>query len=354
MSQNSFIEGVEGAVRARREAPHTVSCVVPAYNEEANLLDFLHDLHAALRALGPAFEIVLVDDGSRDGTRELGPQLAAPLGIHYIRLSRNFGKEAALTAGLDAARGDVVFLMDADYQHPLAVLAEMLEQWRAGFDVVYGVRRDRSGEALVRRVGTKLLYDILAADAPVKIPPDAGDFRLLDRKVVAALKSLPERTRFMKGLYAWVGFDTVAVPFDVCERRHGDSRFGLRRLVRLACDGITSFSNLPLRVWSGFGLLISVASLGYGAWVVGDTLLFGARVAGWPTIVAGLMFFSGLQLMSIGIIGEYLGRVFEEVKRRPIYLVGEEIDCSALARETAGARARDSRESHPPLRLAGG
>jgi glycosyltransferase involved in cell wall biosynthesis len=314
-----------------RAGPQSLSCIVPAFNEAAGLSQFLRDLHEAMTRLAPRVEIIVVDDGSEDETPVVAAGLARALGLHYVRLSRNFGKEAALTAGLDRAQGEAVLIMDADYQHPFEAVPAMIDRWREGYDVVFGVRRSRAGEGAIKRIGTRLLYGILSADAPVPIPAGAGDFRLLDRKVVEAVRCLPERNRFMKGLYAWVGFSSIAVPYDVGRRRHGNSQFSLRTLTRLGLDGVTAFTKLPLRIWSGFGILISVSALVYGGWIVAETLLWGNEVAGWPTIVASLMFFSGLQLISIGVIGEYLGRVFDEVKRRPIYVIGQELDCSAFA-----------------------
>ena len=339
-----------GALRTPpwRRGPRSLSCVVPAFNEARGLAEFLRDLHRVASRHCSEVEIIVVDDGSDDETPFIAASLARPLGLRYVQFSRNFGKEAAITAGLDRARGEAVLIIDADYQHPLGALPDMLEQWRRGFDVVYGVRRDRAGEGVIKRIGAKLFYDVLAVDAPVPIPPAAGDFRLLDRKVVAALKQMHERNRFMKGLYAWVGFNSVAVTFEVGERRHGVSRFSVRKLLRLGFAGITAFTDLPLRVWSGFGMLISCSALAYGGWVVVQTLIEGNDVPGWPTIVAGLMFFSGLQLISIGIVGEYLGRVFDEVKQRPVYIVREEIDCSALARRGRPALAHKACDSELP------
>jgi glycosyltransferase involved in cell wall biosynthesis len=276
-------------------------------------------------------EILVVDDGSVDETPIVAAGLTRALGLRYVRLSRNFGKEAALTAGIDRAQGEAVLIIDADYQHPFEAVPAMINRWRQGYDVVYGVRRSRAGEGVIKRIGTRLLYRMLSADAPVPIPEAAGDFRLLDRKVIDAVRRLPERNRFMKGLYAWVGFSSIAVPFDVGKRRHGSSQFSLRRLLALGLDGITAFTKLPLRIWSGFGVLISLCALVYGAWIAAETLFWGNDVPGWPTIVDSLMFFSGLQLISIGIIGEYLARVFDEVKRRPIYVIREEMDCRAFA-----------------------
>jgi glycosyltransferase involved in cell wall biosynthesis len=211
--------------------------------------------------------------------------------------------------------------MDADGQHPVQLLDEMLALWREGADMVCAVRQSRADEPWLKRVGTKMFYRLTNAGSPIPIPEGAGDFRLMDRSVVEALRSLPERNRFMKGLYAWVGFDTRFVTYMPTPRHSGRSSFSLGRLARLAFTGLTAFSNFPLRVWSGVGAVIALLAMGYGAWIVVDHFIEGNPVPGWPTLVTGLMFFSGVQLLSIGILGEYIGRVFDEVKQRPIYLV---------------------------------
>ena len=304
------------------DAP-TLSCVVPAYNEAANLPALLRTLSAALQALTPRWEIIVVDDGSRDATAEvMRPWLQAP-GVRYLGLSRNFGKEAALTAGLTHARGQVVVMIDADGQHPLALLPQMLQAWRDGADAVCAVRETRADESWAKRTGTRLFYRIVNAGSPVPIPADAGDFRLMDRAVVNALLALPERNRFMKGLYAWVGFRTQFVPYTPAPRAQGRSSFSSTRLLALALTGLTAFSTLPLRLWSGLGAAVALAAIAYGGWIVIEYLFYGNPVPGWPTVVVGLMFFSGVQMLSIGILGEYIGRIFDEVKRRPVYLLRE-------------------------------
>jgi len=313
--------------------PHAprISCVVPAYNEALNLPTLLERLRDALEALSPHWEIILIDDGSSDDTRSvLWPWREEP-GLVVLHLSRNFGKEAALSAGIDIARGDVCFLMDADLQHPVEKMPEMLEAWYGGAEMVYLVRENRDDEDWVKRAGSQWLYRLLNWSSPVQIPPDAGDFRLLDRKVVDALRQLPERNRFMKGLYAWVGFRTQALSYTPPPRAMGQSQFSMRRLMGLALTGLTSFSTLPLRFWSVTGFLIAVMALGYGAFVAINRLLDNDPVPGWATIVVGLMFFSGVQLISIGVLGEYMGRVYEEVKQRPRYIVSEYSDNSSLA-----------------------
>jgi len=317
-------------------AAPSISVVLPAYNEAANLPRVLRMLHDALPALSDRHEIIVVDDGSRDATPLVMQQAAAQRGVRYLSLSRNFGKEAALTAGIDHARGDVVVLMDADGQHPADMLAPMLEAWRGGAQMVCAVRQSRADEGLIKRAGTWLFYRLANVGSPVPIPPGVGDFRLMDRRVVDALRALPERNRFMKGLYAWVGFETRMLPYMPGARGEGRSSFSLRRLARLAFTGLTAFTNFPLRVWSGLGALIALASIGYGGYIVLDVMVYGQDVPGWPTIVTGIMFFSGVQLLSIGILGEYIGRIFDEVKQRPVYLVGAELG-AGLPLRAAGA-----------------
>ncbi len=304
---------------------------MPAFNEAQNLPLLLAKLQAVLAQLTTAWEIILVDDGSGDNTRAVLRDWHNKSGLVVLHLSRNFGKEAALSAGLDVARGDVCILMDADLQHPVSALPQMIEAWQDGAQMVYLVRSNRDDEGWVKRMGTRWLYRLLNWGSPVHIPPDAGDFRLLDRKVVEALRDLPERNRFMKGLYAWVGFRTVAIPYTPPARQDGVSRFSFRRLVGLALTGLTSFSTLPLRFWSVFGVVVALFALGYGGFVAIDHLIDKDPVPGWATIVVGLMFFSGVQLISIGVLGEYLGRVYEEVKQRPRYVVDEHIDHSPLS-----------------------
>ena len=329
-----------------------VSCVVPAYNEARNLGPLLMGLSERLSALSDQWEIIVVDDGSHDATpAAMLPWLIRP-GVRYVRLSRNFGKEAALTAGIDRAVGDVVILIDADLQHPVSLIPQMIEAWRDGADMVCTARASRSEESSTKRLGTALFYAIVNRDPAVRIPADAGDFRLMDRRVVDALKSLPERNRFMKGLYAWVGFDTVVIPYTPMPRLNGSSRFSLRKLARLALTGITAFTNAPLRWWSGVGVVVAACAVGYGTWIVIDHVLNGVDVPGWATVVAGMMFLSGVQLLSIGILGEYIGRIFDEVKQRPVYLVAHESGCAmrAVAQSTdteSQALTHDTPSSEP-------
>lgn len=316
--------------RSPKEHP-VLSVVMPAFNEAENLPDTLHGLVHELQRLDLRWEVIVVDDGSRDRTTQvLRPWLALP-GVRCLKLSRNFGKEAALTAGIEHARGDLVLLMDADGQHPAALIPQMLEDWRQGAEMVCAVRTCRDDESLFKRVAARLFYRLANAGSAVAMPPGASDFRLLDRRVVEALKALPERNRFMKGLYAWVGFETRLRPYMPGERHHGHSSFSLRRLLRLGVTGITAFSNLPLRIWSAMGALIALLALTYGGYIVFEHFIHGHPVAGWATLVASLMFFSGVQLLSIGILGEYVGRIFDEVKHRPVYIVSRELGQGGLS-----------------------
>ena len=318
----------EAALRDPRPA---ISCVVPAYNEAANLPALLAELTAQLATLSERWELIVVDDGSVDATPlALRPWLTTA-GVRYLRLSRNFGKEAALTAGIARAAGDVVVLMDADLQHPPALLPRMLEAWAAGADMVCAARASRADESWAKRLGTAIFYRLVNRGGAVQIPVDAGDFRLMDRRVVEALKSLPERNRFMKGLYAWVGFETVIIPYMPAARLAGRSTFSMRSLAKLAFTGVTAFTNAPLRLWSAIGVFVALCSLLYGGWVLIDHFLFGVDVPGWATLVIGTAFLSGVQLLSIGILGEYVGRIFDEVKQRPVYVVASEAGRGAIA-----------------------
>lgn len=318
------------ALPKNRPADALISCVIPAYNEAAHLADFLRDLRKTLATFAARYEIIVVNDGSSDNTEQVMAPLLGDSGLRYISFSRNFGKEAALSAGIDAAHGDAVILMDGDYQHPLELLPEMARLWLGGIDMVYGVISDRSGESRLKRWGTGLFYQLMESGAPITIPRNAGDFRLMDKNVVHALRQLPERNRFMKGLYAWVGFSSIALPFVPNERASGVSSFSYRSLSRLALAGVTAFTNLPLRIWSAAGVVISILSILYAFWIAGEAILFGNDVPGWSTLAAGLMFFSGIQLISIGVLGEYLGCVYDEVKKRPLYVVAHDIDNGPL------------------------
>ena len=309
----------------RRTAHPRLSCVVPCLNEAGNLGALLDRLTEVLPSLTHNWELVVVDDGSTDGTADrLRRDWAEVPRLRVLQLSRNFGKEAALSAGLQVAQGDVVILMDADSQHPPELLPEMFSRWRDGVDMVYAMRSHRQDESPFKRWGVRTFYRLLNSGDRIQVPPDAGDFRIMDRKVVDALKALPERNRFMKGLYAWVGFTTLALPYQPAPRTGGSSRFGPWRLLRLSLDGLTAFTTLPLRAVSAAGMLLAIAGFAYGAWLTGGYLLFGHPVSGWTTIVVSMMLFCGVQLVSLGIVGEYAGRIFDEVKQRPLYIIKED------------------------------
>jgi glycosyltransferase involved in cell wall biosynthesis len=312
-------------VADRKRAIHDktvfISCIIPVYNEEVVIAPFLRELSAYLRRLAQHYEIIVVDDGSRDNTVAQVLSLSAEFPVKLLALSRNFGKEAAMTAGLEYCKGEVAVLMDADFQHPINMLAPFLQYWGEGYDMVYGLRQNRDTESAIKRSFTRLFYWLMSKITHIEIPSNAGDFRLLDRKIINALKQFSERTRFMKGLYAWIGYKKIGLPFDVQERAGGGSSFGLLRLVELAIAGITAFSDVPLRVWGLVGFVISFSSLIYAIYMVTSTLLYGTDFPGFPTIVVAIVFLGGIQLLSIGILGEYIARIFTEVKQRPKYLV---------------------------------
>jgi glycosyltransferase involved in cell wall biosynthesis len=280
------------------------------------------------------WEVVLVNDGSRDDTAAVFDEWTQQPGFRGIEFSRNFGKEAALTAGLQAANGDVVVLMDADLQHPPELVADMVKHWQSGADVVYALRANRDDESLFKQLGTRAFYRLINAKSRFQVPPDAGDFRLMDRSVVDALLALPERNRFMKGLYAWVGFKSVAIPYEPAERAAGKSHYSALRLLAFSIDGLTAFTTWPLRVASIAGVVMAAIAFLYGIVITIDFLINGNSVSGWTTIIVCLLFFVGLQLISLGILGEYIARIFEEVKNRPLYVVrrslGRGLDISAL------------------------
>ena len=302
-----------------------ISCVVPAYNEAANLRILIPQLTATLLTLSQRIEIIIVDDGSSDDTAATAALLSTEYPVKCVFLSRNFGKEAALTAGIHEASGDVVVLMDSDLQHPVATIPIFIEKWREGYEMVYGVRANRDDEGFLKRHLTKGFYQLLQRASRIPIQPDAGDFRLLDRKVVDSLKALPERSRFMKGLYAWVGYKSIGVPFQVEERRIGTSTFNFRRLTHLAIMGMVAFTELPLRIAAIIGLLISMISIVYGIYVAIRTLIFGVDLPGWATLVVAITFLNGMQLLAIGVLGEYIARIFNEVKGRPNYIIARRI-----------------------------
>jgi glycosyltransferase involved in cell wall biosynthesis len=315
-----------------------LSLIIPVKDEEEAVDAFVARVVPVLEALDdPAarsFEILFIDDGSSDKTLErIRVASAADPRIRALSLSRNFGKEAALSAGLDHARGLAVIPIDVDLQDPPDVIAPMLVQWRAGFDVVYGVRDNRESDTLPKRLTADLYYrahNWLSSD---KIPEHAGDFRLLDRRVVEVIKSMPERNRFMKGLFAWAGFKSAAVMYHREERTIGATKFNYWKLWTLAVDGITSASTVPLRVWSYVGGAVALFALGYAIFIVIRTLLSGIDVPGYASMMVAVLFLGGLQLFSLGVLGEYVGRILTEVKHRPLYVVRETVGQDPGAKE---------------------
>lgn len=303
-----------------------LSLVVPMFNEAGNVDGLFARLTEVLGALGVTYEIVCVDDGSRDDTvaRVVDHHRRDPR-IKVVELSRNFGKELALTAGLQHTTGQAVVMIDADLQHPPEVIGDMLEKWRQGYEMVIALRRGRENESSFKRNAAEAFYGLFARVSEVRLPRGAGDFRLLDRKVVDVLNTMPEHTRFMKGLYAWVGFRQTTIPYDVAPRLAGETKFNAFRLWRLAIDGITSFTSVPLKVWTFIGMLVAAFALLYGLLFIVKTLVLGIDVPGYPSLIVAIMFFSGVQLISLGVIGEYLGRVFSEVKQRPLYVVRQAV-----------------------------
>ncbi len=303
-----------------------LSVVVPVYNEARNLRPLVAALAPVLDAETAGWEVIFVDDGSADDSLQIIREInAADQRFRAVSFSRNFGKEIAIAAGLDHARGRAVAIMDADLQHPPAVLASFLAKWREGFQMVYGVRTDRDGESALKRSFARAFYRLFERFGETGLPEGAGDFRLMDRKAVDALRAMGERARFSKGLYAWVGFRSVGVPFEVAERLHGATKFNYRKLFSFAFDGISSFSTVPLKIATYLGAMIALLSTLAAIFYAVRTLFFGADVPGFPTLVVSIMFFSGIQLLSLGMIGEYVGRIFAEVKGRPLYLVGEHV-----------------------------
>ena len=314
---------------ASMSAP-VLSIVIPVYNEAESLPELVRRVTETVRRIEPSFEILFINDGSRDETIEALRRLCVhDARLRAISFSRNFGKEIAIAAGLDHAFGDAVVIMDADLQHPPEVIPAFLEKWHEGFLNVYGQRTDRTGETRLKRNFAKAFYRIFSQFGETDLPEGAGDFRLLDRKAVDALRALPERARFSKGLYAWVGFRSIGVPFEVAEREHGQSKFRYRKLFSFAFDGLSSFSTVPLKIatWSG-AIIAFVATLTAFYFLI-RTLFYGTDLPGFPSLIVSIMFFSGIQLVSLGMIGEYVGRIFAEVKRRPLYLIGERVGFEA-------------------------
>lgn len=304
------------------QIPVRISVVVPLYNEQENIDALFRRLLAVLEALNTSYEVICVNDGSRDNTlknlleyHQCYPQ------IKVVNLSRNFGKDIAMSAGIDYSQGMAVIPIDADLQDPPELIAEMIEKWHEGYDVVYASRRVRIGESWFKRFSAEGFYQVINKLSRVSIPPNTGDFRLIDRRVVESIKKMPERQRFMKGIFAWVGYKQTSILFDREPRYQGQTKWNYWKLWNFAIDGITSFSFLPLKVWTYVGLIIALVSLVYASFLILRTIIFGIDVPGYASLMVAVLFLGGIQLLTLGIIGEYIGRVYEEVKGRPLYLV---------------------------------
>jgi polyisoprenyl-phosphate glycosyltransferase len=318
----SALERQLAAQRARRPADPLLSLVVPVFNEEESIDLFLTSVEPFLESAGLRFEIVFVNDGSHDDTlAHLLDCSARDRRIKVVNLSRNFGKEAALTAGIDHAKGDILIPMDIDLQDPPELIGPFIDRWRQGYDIVYGVRSAREADTAAKRLSASWFYWAFNSMSPVRIPANAGDFRLVDRRATEVLRRLPERNRFMKGLFAWVGFNAIGVPYARPQRAAGASKFNLWRLWNFALDGVVSFSTVPLRASFYGGLVIAGIAVLYTMFIITRVLLFGIDTPGYASLLIAVLLMGSIQLVSIGIIGEYLGRLFLEVKGRPIYVV---------------------------------
>jgi len=332
--------GLPSAPRRR-----SLCVVVPVLNEERGVEPLIGRLRPVLESLDLDWSVIFVDDGSRDGTlARLKAIHAQDPRIKAVSLSRNFGKEIAIAAGLKYVTADAAVLMDGDLQHPPEVISEFVQHWRSGYEIVYGQRRDRTADTFAHRWAARAFYAAFETLSGTALPAGAGDFRLLDRKAVDAMNRMRERVRFNKGLYAWMGFRSIGVRFDVPSRPDaGRSRWRPRRLLRFGLDGIATFTTIPLRVWSYLGLLISAFAFGYAMLFLVKTLIFGTDVPGFPTLIISVMFFAGVQLLCLGVIGEYLGRMYEEVKGRPLFLVSEELGIEDAPSDGSSARSSGPR-----------
>ena len=300
----------------------TISIIAPCYNEEETIEPFLRRIEEILTQINEPYEIVFINDGSKDNTRNVLLNAKQNFkNIRIINFSRNFGKEAALTAGLDKARGEAAIPIDVDLQDPPELIKELVARWREGYDVVLAKRADRTSDSFAKRVSADLFYKLNGKISNVDIPNNVGDFRLMSKRTVEALKQLPENQRFMKGLFAWVGFKTTVIEYAREKREAGQSSFNGWKLWNFALDGITSFSTLPLRIWLYIGALVSFLSFLYGSFIILKTLIFGVDLPGYASLAVIMLFLGGIQLIGIGILGEYIGRIYSESKRRPSYII---------------------------------
>lgn len=303
-----------------------LSIILPFHNEATSIRELFAKLRPVLDSLGLSSEMICIDDGSTDNSFALlAREAETDARVRAVRFARNFGKEAALTCGLRQARGRAAILMDSDLQHPPEVIPELVAAWQnKKAKMVCAIRRSRDTDSASRKLFSKTFYALFRHIAEIQLPEGAGDFRLLDRDVVDAVNALPERTRFMKGLMTWVGFDYAQVTFDVTPRISGKTHWSFLSLLRFAIDGITSFSTFPLRIWTWCGISVSLLAFFYGLFLTLRTLIFGIDVPGYASLMVGMLFLGGVQLISLGVLGEYLGRVYTEVKGRPLYLIAEQ------------------------------
>lgn len=300
------------------------SIIVPVFNEESVIDEFAKRVLKVMDSLGRPFEIIFVDDGSTDATFHKASLLASKSGaIKALRLSRNFGHQVAITAGMDAASGEAVVVMDGDLQHPPELIPEMARKWVEGFHVVNTARMETEGIPLKKKIFSKVFYKLINIDSEVPIYPDAADFRLMDRAAVEAFRQLREQDRFVRGLTSWIGFKQASVSFNAPKRHAGESKYTLRKMIRFAVNGITSFTTLPLKAVGTFGLIVAAASFFYAAFALYEKLVLGITVEGWTSLLVGILFLGGVQLISIGVLGAYIARIFRQVKNRPLYFVQE-------------------------------
>lgn len=299
-----------------------LSIIVPVFNEAENLPRFFERLIPILESVDPQWEIICIDDGSTDESLDiLVHHYEQDVRIKTLTFSRNFGKEMALTAGLEHSSGQAVIPLDADLQDPPELIPDMVEQWREGYGVVLATRSERKEDSVAKRLSADWFYRVLHRISDISIPKNTGDFRLMDRAVVDAVCQMPERTRFMKGVLAWVGFPTTQIFYERPARHAGESKFRFRNLWQLALDGIFSFTTLPLKVWTYIGTAISLFAFLYASFLILKTIIYGTDVPGYPSLMVVVLFLGGIQLISLGIIGEYVGRIYRETKRRPLYVV---------------------------------
>jgi glycosyltransferase involved in cell wall biosynthesis len=317
-----------------------LSLVVPVLNEEKSIEPFIERVQPILNGIGIEWEILFVDDGSQDLTAEKIKSInSSNPRIKLAKLSRNFGKEAALTAGLELSAGDAVVPMDVDLQDPPEILSDFVEKWRQGFDIVYGQRVARSADTFSKKMTAGWFYKFFNSVSATPIEPNVGDYRLMSRRVVDATLQLRERNRFMKGIFAWVGFPAIGVPYERPAREVGDSKFNFWKLWNFAIDGITGFSTAPLRVWTYVGGIIAFGAIAYMLITILKTAIFGVNVPGYASLMTTILLLGAVQLISLGILGEYIGRMYHEVKKRPIYILAEEVGCKPNKRSPGGRNA---------------